>query len=269
MALPLEIDEQPTALYTINYQLFLNLFKTNGIVLRTLKYGETSVIVSIFTDLFGTQSYLVNGIRTSSKKAQSKANLFQPGAILQLVVYHNELKKLQRIKETNWKYLYENIFFNVAKNAVAMFIVELLWKCLKQPETSHELFQFSEDILIHLDLSSETEMANYPLFFAIHLATFLGLQITDNYSALNNVLDLQEGLFIAGKPQHPYYVEEPYSNISSQLLKIMQPHELVQIKVNKDVRRVMMTAFQNYYALHIQDFGVMKSVPVLQAVISG
>jgi DNA repair protein RecO (recombination protein O) len=43
----------------------------------------------------------------------------------------------------------------------------------------------------------------------------------------------------------------------------------VQIKINKDVRRVMMTAFQNYYALHIQDFGVMKSVPVLQTVISG
>lgn len=247
----------------------MNLYKTNGIVLRAVKYGETSVIVSIFTDLFGIQSYLVNGVRTSSRKTQSKINLFQPGAILQLVVYHNELKKLQRIKESNWHYLYEHLFFNVAKNAVAMFIVELLTKCLKQPEASHELFQFTEDILVHLDKSNETEMANYPLFFATHLATFLGLQITDNYSAKNNILDLLEGLFIAQKPPHPYFLEEPYSNISSQLLKIMQPYELVQIKINKDVRRVMMTAFQNYYALHIQDFGVMKSVPVLQTVISG
>ena len=42
--------------------------KTKGIVLRTVKYGETSVIVTILTELFGLQSYLVNGVRTSSGK---------------------------------------------------------------------------------------------------------------------------------------------------------------------------------------------------------
>ncbi|HET6995795.1 MAG TPA: recombination protein O N-terminal domain-containing protein, partial [Chitinophagaceae bacterium] len=74
------------------------IHKTKGIVLRVVKYGETSVIVSIFTELFGLQSYLVNGVRTSSKKGAGKAVLFQPSAILELVVYHNELKQLQRLK---------------------------------------------------------------------------------------------------------------------------------------------------------------------------
>ncbi|MFT3936946.1 MAG: recombination protein O N-terminal domain-containing protein [Chitinophagaceae bacterium] len=55
---------------------------TKGIVLRTVKYGETSVIASIYTELFGLQSYLVNGVRTSSKKGPGKASLFQPGSIL-------------------------------------------------------------------------------------------------------------------------------------------------------------------------------------------
>ena len=64
--------------------------KTKGIVLRLTKYGETSVIVAIFTELFGIQTYMVNGVR-STKKSSSKANLFQPGAILDLIVYHNEL----------------------------------------------------------------------------------------------------------------------------------------------------------------------------------
>ena len=49
--------------------------KTKGIVLRTVKYGETSVIVTILTELFGLQSYLVNGVRTSSGKGGSKAGL--------------------------------------------------------------------------------------------------------------------------------------------------------------------------------------------------
>ena len=42
--------------------------KTKGIVLRTVKYGETSVIVTILTELFGLQSYLINGVRSSSRR---------------------------------------------------------------------------------------------------------------------------------------------------------------------------------------------------------
>ena len=72
--------------------------KTKGIVLRTVKYGETSVIVAVFTEKFGVQSYLVNGVRISTKKGSGKANLFQPSAILEMVVYHNELKQLQRLR---------------------------------------------------------------------------------------------------------------------------------------------------------------------------
>ena len=108
------------------------IHKTKGIVLRTVKYGETSVIVTIFTELFGVQSYLVNGVRTSTKKGTGKANLFQPAAILDLIVYHNELKQLQRIKEFKWSVIYQHIFSDVPKNAVALFMVELLTKCLKQ-----------------------------------------------------------------------------------------------------------------------------------------
>src|SRR5690349_5064937 len=122
------------------------LHKTKGIVLRTVKYGETSIIVSIFTELFGLQSYLVNGVRTATKKGTGKAGLFQPTAILELVVYHNELKQLNRIKEFKWNYIYRQILSDVPKNAVALFMIELLTKCLKQPEPNPDLFHFTEDI---------------------------------------------------------------------------------------------------------------------------
>ena len=108
----------------------MQLHKTKGIVLKIVKYGETSLIVTVYTELFGLQSYMVSGVRTSTKKGPGKANLFQPAAILDLVVYHNELKHLQRIREFRWGYLYQHIFFNVMKNAVALFMVELLQKCL-------------------------------------------------------------------------------------------------------------------------------------------
>jgi DNA repair protein RecO (recombination protein O) len=244
------------------------LFKTKGIVLRTVKYGETSVIVSIFTELFGVRSYLVNGVRKSAKKGSGKANLFQPAAILDMVVYHSELKNLQRIREFRWSFLYSHILSDVKKNAVALFVIELLTKCLKQPEANPDLFQFTEDIFMHLDKSAENTAANFPLFFALNLPVFLGLQINDNYSETKTILDLQEGSFTEEKPHHPYFMEDKKARITSHILKVMQPEELEDMRLNHEFRKTLLYAYERYYSLHIQDFGSLRTLPVLSELFS-
>ena len=244
------------------------LHKTKGIVLRTVKYGETSIIVTIFTELFGVQSYLVNGVRTYTKKGTGKASLFQPSAILDLVVYHNELKHLNRIKEFKWAVIYQHILSDVPKNAVALFMVELLTKCLKQPEANPDLFHFTEDIFMKLDGSSGAVMANLPLFFALHLPFHFGFRITDNYSKENSYLDLMEGSFVREQPRHPHFLEDKQAAVTSQLLQVMQPEELEDIKLNHDFRRNLLFVYETYYALHMPDFGTMKSLPVLREILS-
>lgn len=243
------------------------LHKTNGLVLRAVKYGETSLVVTIFTELFGLQSYLVNGIRTSSGKGTGKAGLFQPAAILDLVVYHNELKHLNRIREFRWARLYRNIFSDVPKHAVSLFMVELLTKCLKQPESDPELFHFTEDVLLKLDECSGMVMANLPLFFAVHLPVHFGFRIHDNYSVQNLYLDLQEGFFVSGQPRHPHFLEGREASVTSQLLKVMQPDELAEIRLGHEFRRRLLHRYESYYALHIPDFGILKSLPVLEEVL--
>jgi DNA repair protein RecO (recombination protein O) len=244
------------------------LHKTKGIVLRSVKYGETSLVVTIFTELFGLQSFIVNGVRASTKKGTGKANLFQPTAMLDLVVYHNELKQLNRIKEFKWHYLYQHIFSDVPKNAVALFMIELLTKCLKQPEPNPELFEFVEDAFIHLDESNGAVMANFPLFFALHLPAFFGFRISDDHSDETPILDLQEGTFVAEKPDHLHFLEGKQAEITSELLKTMQPEELDQIKLNQDFRRQLLFAYEIYYKLHIQEFGTLKTLPVLKEVLN-
>jgi DNA repair protein RecO (recombination protein O) len=243
------------------------LHKTKGIVLRTVKYGETSVIVSIFTELFGIQSYIVNGVRTTSKKGSSKGSMFQASSMLDMVVYHNEMKNLQRISEYKWGYLYQHIFSDIRKNAVAMFMVELLTKCLKQPETNADLYNFIEDAFIYLDESSDEVMANFPLFFALHLAVFFGFRIDDNYSSQKTFLDLMEGNFVESQPAHTFFLADKQAFTTSQLLKIMQPEELKELRLNHSSRRELLQAYENYYGLHIQDFGALKSLPILKEVL--
>jgi DNA repair protein RecO (recombination protein O) len=243
------------------------LHKTKGIVLRTVKYGETSIIVTIFTELFGVQSYIVNGVRISGKKGSAKANQFQPGGLLDLVVYHNELKHLNRIKESRWDVIYEHIFSDVPKHTVALFMIELLTKCLKQPESNPDLFHFTCDVFLQLDQSDGTVMANIPLFFALHLTHFFGFRIDDNYSAESSFLDLREGSFVSERPGHLQVIEGRQSEITSQLLKVRQPQELEEIKLNSAFRRSLLQVYENYYALHISEFGTMKTLPVLRELL--
>lgn len=240
--------------------------KTKGIVLRTVKYGETSLVATMLTELFGVQTYMVNGVR-SSKKSSAKANLFQPGAILDLVVYHHEQKNMQRIREFGWSVLYQNVLTDVIKNSIALYMVELLYKSLKQPEQNEALFYFTEDVLIHLDRAEKNITANIPLYFALHLPHFLGFRINDDYEEGQAILDLQEGNFNAERPLHNYFIEGENALLTSQLLKVMRPAELSAFHLHHDARRKLLQFYHSYYALHIQDFGEMKTLLVLQDVL--
>lgn len=242
--------------------------KTKGIVLRSVKYGETSLIVTMFTELFGLQSYLINGVRQVSKKGNTKASFFQPAAILEMVAYHNDFNKLQRLREYKWDHLYQHILSDVRKNAVALFMVELLSKCLKQPEANPDLFYFVEDALHHLDEANEAVTGNFPLFFALHLAVFFGFRVSDEYSEEKHYLDLQEGQFTALQPSHQFYLLDREAAAVSDILKIMQPQELEQVFLNQEMRRRITHALEQYYAFHIPEFGSLRTLPVLREVMS-
>ena len=124
--------------------------KTKGIVLKAVKYGETSLIVTALTELFGLQTYMANAVRSS--KQPGKAAIYQPCSILQMEVYHNEQKNLQRIKEAEWSPIFNYLYSDIAKNCVGLYIVELMYNMIKQPETNADLYNFCEDALMSLDL---------------------------------------------------------------------------------------------------------------------
>ncbi len=246
------------------------IHSTRGIVLRTVKYGETSLIVTLLTEIFGVQAYMVNGAR-SQKKGSSKAMMMQPGAILELEVYQNNIKNIQRIKESNWGVVYQTVFSDVIKNSIALYMMELLYKILKQPEPHADLFYFCEDVLISLDKSNAGIAANIPLFFALQLTQFVGFKIQEPNEGerleANCHLDLREGRFMDSMPGHSNFISGKGAVLTAELLKVMHPSELDQIKLNKQMRRALLLSYQEYYALHFSDFGQMKTLSVLQEVL--
>jgi DNA repair protein RecO (recombination protein O) len=243
------------------------LQKTRGLVIRSVKYGETSLVVTMFTEVFGIQSYMVSGVRKESVKAGMRASQFQPATLLDMIVYHHERHNLQRIKDCQWAVLYQQIFSDIRKNAVALFMVELLQKCLKQPDPQPELFYFLEDVLQDLDQATPMVAANIPIYFALHLSHFFGFRMQDTYDEENTMLDLREGIFVDEPPAHPHWAGNQLSFTVSQFLKAQQPAELEQIPMNREGRRLLLDTCLQYYALHVSDFGSLRSLPVLQEVL--
>lgn len=242
--------------------------KTEAIVLKSVKYGETSLIVTAFTEIFGIQTFIINGVRTS-KKGSSKYSLFQPAAVLELDIYYNDLKSIHRIKESGWNVLYKNIFSSVIKNGIALFMIELITKSLKQPEQNPDLFYFLKDALVQLDEAPDSIASNIPLYFALHLSYFFGLRLsTPDASKEIFYLDFLEGGFVGQQPSHKHFLDVEDSQLTSELLKVMQLSELENFKLNGKKRNFLLQKYIEYYSIHIQGLGEMKTLQVLTQLIS-
>lgn len=243
---------------------------TSGIVLRTVKYGETSVIATIYTSKFGLQSYLVNGVRKATAKG-GKAIMLQPAALLQLEVYHSELKNLQRIKEISWAHIYRELYNDVVRNSIATFLIELLTKVFRQPETNEDLYLFIEDAFLSVDRCAPDVTANFAIWFSLQLPQFFGLQLQEATPAIlkgdSLYLDMIAGQFTNTLPQHPQYLEGEWALIIADLLKVMQPTELAEFKLKKEARRTLLHALLQFYQYHFQDFGTMRSLKIMQEVL--
>jgi DNA repair protein RecO (recombination protein O) len=175
------------------------LHKTRGVVLRTIKYGDTSIIATVFTELYGVQSYLVQGIRSARPK-QHRAGLLQPASLLDLVVYHKQQHGLQRIKEFQLAHIYITLQEEIVKNSIALFSAEVLLRLLPEHAPLPEVFAFIFDFFQKLDEWPAEHVANFPVYFIIQISRLLGYEINGTHSAETPHLNLQEGSFTESIP---------------------------------------------------------------------
>ena len=155
------------------------LIKTRGIIFRSIKYSETSIITDIYTEEKGLRSFIISGVR--SKKAKVSASLLQVMTLVDLVAYFREDKDLHRIKEINVEYVYISLPFDIVKGAVGLFMVELARKTIKESEENHKLFTFLFEAFRLLD-TTENPVSNFHLSFMVELSGFLGFMPSGEYS---------------------------------------------------------------------------------------
>jgi DNA repair protein RecO (recombination protein O) len=238
------------------------LYKTRGIVLHTLKYSDHSIIANVYTEEFGRQSYMIKGAH--KKKATVNANLFYPLNLLEMEVYHKQVSNLQQIKEARINPVYSQIIDNPQKKAVVVFLSEMLYRSLKEEIPNHNMFDFIFSSLQILDLKVKS-IVDFHLVFLMQLTKFLGFYPLNNFSSHDAVFDLLHGRFVPNAPAHGHYIHIEESVIFSSLIN-KNYDNLNSLKLNRECRQYILEKMVEYYMLHIEGMGVVKSLQVLKEV---
>ncbi|HMT35804.1 MAG TPA: DNA repair protein RecO [Chitinophagaceae bacterium] len=240
------------------------LHATKGIVLRAIKYGETSLVVTIYTALFGLQSYLINGVRTE-KKTSTKANMYQPTTQLELIVYHHPNKNLQRIKEA--KLLLTKNFHgvDVIRYAIGIYMVELIQKAITETEANTALYDFFEDHFMHVLEAPTHQLSNFPILFTLLFAEQLGFGIQQNYSEQTPIFELQNGCFISRNEMVTGYTASEENSL--MIFNMMSGQPLSQ-HISGLIRLEILTICIQYLRLHMPHLGELKSVSVLHEILN-
>jgi DNA repair protein RecO (recombination protein O) len=238
------------------------IHKTKAIALHHLKYGDTSLVATMYTEHFGRKSFLVQGVYRP--KSKFHPIFFQPFTLLDLEVYINPKRELQRIKEQNLHHPFHSLPFDTTKNAIALFLSEILYKVLKEEEPNPVLFSYLFHAIHILDIT-DTGTANFHLVFLINLTKYLGFYPENNYSGLNCIFDPANGKFSPPSLLQTGFPDNTLSHLVHRLLAISF-EGMEELAINHQTRNSLVKLLIDFYNLHLGGLGNVKSLPVLQSV---
>ncbi len=238
------------------------LAKTRGIVLHHLKYGDSGIICSIYTEEFGRRSFLIKGAR--GKKSSAGIVFFQSLFALNIEFYFKENRDLQMIREVSPLKTFSHFPFDFNKGVQAMFIAEVLYKCLREEEKNVRLFEFLLNSIEYFDLCEEGS-SNFHLSFLLKLTSFLGILPETIQAGDGSFFDIKEGIFDSNIPLHFNFLDK---SMASLMLKFLESNyqQTSQIRLNHRERNSLLREILRFYTFHHFPLGELKSLSVLSEI---
>ncbi len=222
--------------------------QTRGICLNFVRFKESAIIVQMFTEAFGRQSYIVHGARSARSKS-NKIALYQPLTQLELVVWHKPHREVQRISEARLHYGYRTLPTHPRKAIVAMFLAEILTKTLKTEEEDEALFSFLLEALQTFDAQAQ-HFENFHLQFLLKLPNYFGLGLRQADALVENLAGVQ-------------YSSAETLRHTQRLIDVPLTET---VKITLAERREILQRIVQFYQYHFENFVELNSWDVLRAV---
>ena len=236
------------------------IISTKAIVLRKIKYSDSSLIVDVFTELEGRKSFFIKGI-LGKTKTKLKNSHFQP--LSQILIKYNkrEKKKINFLIECKIHNHCQNLYLDYRKSSIILFLNEILNMCILEEVCNKELFSFLENSLNWLD--NNNKIWNFHMMFILNLLKYLG--INPNLKSSNSkFLSFENGSFEDKKPSGLYAEGDSVKGIISLLG--MKFDDCFLLKVSPVQKREILKILLEYIEYHVQGFKQPKSLHILHQV---
>lgn len=236
--------------------------KTQGIVISSIKYRDSDLIVKCYTKSHGSISFMVKGV-LKSKKGKFRSSMFQILSLIDIEMQYRNKAQLEYFKEVRTQHPLYNLQSDMYKSSIAMFLAEVLRSVIFEEEQNEKLFEFIHSSILYLDQSDN--FANFHLSFLTKLSSFIGFSPHLPESENDIYFNLYEGFFEHQESAYSMTIEN--SSILKQLIETeMQQSHL--IKMNKIQRLAILKLLMSYFELHIESFKKPKSLDVIESVFS-
>ena len=238
------------------------LVKTDAIVLHAIRYGETRMIVDVFTRAVGRLSLIVS--IPKSPKAKIRKQFFQPLMLLEAEVDIRPNAQLHKLRDVRLAMPFTTIPFHPHKLAIALFVAEFLFHALQSEQRNEPLYDYVASSIQWLD-SQTDRFANFHLVFLMRLSRFLGFYPNlDDYQP-GDWFDLRESVFCTMPPLHRD-VLTPSEADKLQLMMRMDYPTMHLFRLTHQERDRLLEVAVTYYRLHLPFFPELKSFAVLQEI---
>lgn len=237
-------------------------YKARGVVLHTMKYGESSMVIFMLTDVLGRQNYMVQGIRSARSKG-NRAALFQPMFVVDFVGLESPKMQMHRMQEVRSGVTLTSMPFDVRKSTIALFMAETLYRLVKEVEPQSPLFGFVEQSVAALDGLADG-VANFHLWFMVRLSAHLGFYPGNEYIP-GGCFDIQEGLFVHSMPQHRLALSPENTRILDAFMSA-GVGELASINLARTQRSAFLAALLTYFGYHLDSIHNIRSLDILRDV---
>lgn len=236
--------------------------KTNAIVLKIQKIKDNASLIHLYTQETGRATYLLYGAQ--SKRKGNALSFLHPLSIVSIDINLRNSRELNIINEIKQEEATMELLFNPIKSSLAFFIAEILLQVLRTNEKDDTLFEFLCQSILKLDRETKN-LGNFHIAFLLRLSGFLGFQPSIDTPYTNVYFDLKQMEFTSQKPEHQYFLRS-YETEKMKLLLRMNYRNFHLYHFTKSERSEVIDRILQYYKIHTQSFGEIKSLYVLKEI---
>jgi DNA repair protein RecO (recombination protein O) len=238
------------------------LHKTQAIILHQIKHTDSGIIVQAYTRDFGRQSIIIKGMRT--RKSGKHNVVFQPMFILDIVFYYRESRGIQTLKEFSVNHSPVDIYADIKKSCIAIFLSEILTAVLKEESQNYEMFDFISESIKYLD-NCKSGYSNFHIAFLTGLSSFLGFEPGKRSDPENRYFDLMNGIFVSLPPLHSAYADPNISDILAEFFSVSFD-QMKNIPLTGALRNEVLDTIVRYFGIHLPGLRRINSLDVLKEI---